>query len=411
MPLAYPHGAESGPGRKLWPEVKMKHFLLLLIVGILSASVAKADEPSIERTDFMTGLQKPWDLAFTPDGFALYTERCHGLSVRKADGKPKRLFGVEGSALLAEDLVCEGQSGMLGVAVDPEFASNRFIYVYMASNISVNPRTNRVIRLVVNDDYTNVSDRLDIITDIPYKDVANHWGDPGSHSGGRLRFGPDGYLYVTTGDNHNGPLPQDITRLGGKVLRVNREGKAAPDNGVAGDERIFTFGHRNTQGLTFHPITGQPFVAEHGPNHSDEITALVPGGNGGWDPKPEAGVECADNYCGYISNKLDGTLTPMTDLAKFPDAMRPFLVYEDSQGLGPVTFLVGKQWKDWDGALMVGIMAAKQTEVLQIDKEGRIGKRTIPSLPAERARSLVPGPGSELYVVTDEGSIWVLRAP
>lgn len=389
----------------------MKRFLLLLIVAAMNLPLARAEEPSIERTDFMTGLQKPWDLAFTPDGTALFTERCHGLSVRKPDGKVARLFGVEGSALLAEDLFCEGQSGMLGVAVDPEFATNRFIYVYMSSNLSINPRTNRVIRLVMNDDYTSVADRLDIITDIPYKDVANHWGDAGSHSGGRLRFGPDGYLYVTTGDNHNGPLPQDITLLGGKVLRVNREGKAAPDNGVAGDERIFTFGHRNTQGLTFHPITGQPFVAEHGPNHSDEITALIPGGNGGWDPKPEPGVECADNYCGYISNKLDGTLTPMTDLAKFPDAMRPFLVYEDSQGLGPVTFLVGKQWKDWDGALMVGIMAAKQTEVLQLDKEGRIGKRTIPSLPAERARSLVPGPGGELYIVTDEGSIWTLRAP
>lgn len=386
----------------------MKHFLLLVIVAALNIPLASADEPGIERTDFLTGLQKPWDLAFTPDGTALFTERCHGLSVRKADGKTQRLFGVEGSSLVAEDFFCEGQSGMLGVAVDPEFATNRFIYVYMASNISINPRTNRVIRLTVNDDFTNVSDRLDIITDIPYKDVANHWGDPGSHSGGRLRFGPDGYLYVTTGDNHNGPLPQDITKLGGKVLRVNRDGKAAPDNGVAGDERIFTFGHRNTQGLTFHPITGQPFVAEHGPNHSDEVTALVPGGNGGWDPKPEPGVECADNYCGYISNKLDGTLTPMTDLAKFPDAMRPFLVYEDSQGLGPCTFLVGPQWKDWNGALMVGIMAAKQTEVLQIDKEGRIGKRTIPNLPAERARSLVPGPGGVLYVVTDEGSIWKL---
>jgi glucose/arabinose dehydrogenase len=91
--------------------------------------------------------------------------------------------------------------------------------------------------------------------------------------------------------------------------------------------------------------------------------------------------------------------------------MRPFLVYEDSQGLGPCTFLSGPQWKDWDGALMVGIMAAKQTEVLQIDKEGRISKRTIPALPAERARSLVPGPDGVLYVVTDEGSIWKIRAP
>jgi aldose sugar dehydrogenase len=126
----------------------------------------------------------------------------------------------------------------------------------------------------------------------------------GAHSGGRIRFGADGFLYVTTGDNHNGPLPQDLTKLGGKVLRVDRHGNAAPGNQTpaGGDARIFTYGHRNVQGIAFHPTTGQPYIAEHGPGHSDEVTPLTAGGNGGWDPKPEAGVSCADDYCGYIGS-------------------------------------------------------------------------------------------------------------
>jgi aldose sugar dehydrogenase len=305
--------------------------------------------PTLVRTDFMSGLNRPWDMVFTPDGAMLFTEKCRGLSVRRADGSTARLFGTTGSAVIASDLFCEGQSGMHGVAIDPDFASNRTLYVYMASNLSTNPRTNRVVRLTIDSGYTTVANRLDIITDISYKDVGNSWGSAGAHSGGRIRFGADGFLYVTTGDNHNGPLPQDLTKLGGKVLRVDRHGNAAPGNQTpeGGDARIFTYGHRNVQGIAFHPTTGQPYIAEHGPGHSDEVTPLTAGGNGGWDPKPEAGVSCADDYCGYISNKPDGTPTPMTDTAKFPHAMQPLLVPNDSQGMGPCTFLTGSQWKGW----------------------------------------------------------------
>ena len=116
----------------------------------------------------------------------------------------------------------------------------------------------------------------DLVDDIPYKDAANGAGAAGAHSGGRIRFGPDRFLYVTTGDNHSAALPQDLRRLGGKVLRLNRDGTPAPGNGTpaGGDPRIFTYGHRNVQGISFRPAgqpqAGQPFTAEHGPNHSDE---------------------------------------------------------------------------------------------------------------------------------------------
>ncbi|HDP26257.1 MAG TPA: hypothetical protein ENN34_12560 [Deltaproteobacteria bacterium] len=225
------------------------------------------DEPKVTRTILLSGLSNPWDLAFTQEGAMLFTEKCRGLSVRRTDGSVHRLFGTRGSAVVAGDLFCQGQSGMLGVAVDPEFDKNRFIYVFLASNLD-NTRTNRVVRLTVDAGYTTVSGRKDIFTDIPYKTSASIWGGAGAHSGGRIRFSPfDGFLYVTTGDNHNGTLPQDLTGLGGKVLRIDREGAAAPGNNIppGGDPRIFTYGHRNVQGIAFSPETGQPFSSEHGP--------------------------------------------------------------------------------------------------------------------------------------------------
>jgi aldose sugar dehydrogenase len=232
-----------------------------------------------------------------------------------------RLFGTSGSNVVANDFFCEGQSGMNGVAIDPQFASNRYIYVFMSSNLSTNPRTNRVVRLVVNATNTSVSNRTDIVTDIAFKNASTANGGSGAHSGGRIRFSPgDGYLYVTTGDNHNGSLPQDPLRLGGKVLRVDRDGNPAPGNNPpAGfDPRIYTYGHRNPQGITFRPGSNQPFTAEHGPNHSDEVTPLVAGGNAGWDPQNRPSLNCPDNYCGYAGNP---TSMPMTDTTRFPNAI------------------------------------------------------------------------------------------
>jgi len=378
-----------------------------------AAESTAGSEPSLARTALLSGLKSPWDLAFTPDGAMLFTEKCRGLSVRLADGSIRRLFGTAGSAVVANDFFCQGQSGMLGVAVDPEFTANRFLYVYMLSNLD-NP-ANRVVRLTVDTGYTTVSARKDIVADIAYKKTFNFWGGAGTHSGGRLRFSPvDGFLYVTTGDNHDGPLPQDLTRLGGKTLRIDRSGKAAPGNRTpaGGDPRIFTFGHRNVQGIAFHPGTGQPFACEHGPRHSDEVTPLVAGGNGGWDPQPEAGVTCVSNYCGYTSTKRDGTPTPMTDLARFPEALRPAWTNKGiSEGMGSCVFLSGAQWQAWDGRLAVGFLRGGRIEILQIDAAGMTTNTvTIAGIPKERMRSLVQGPDSALYVATDTGEIWRLAA-
>jgi len=379
------------------------------------SSSQPGDEPQLTRTVLLSGLSDPWDLAFTPDGTMLFTEKCRGLSVRRPDGTVHRLFGTKGSAVVAPDFFCRGQSGMHGVAVDPNFVRNRFIYVYMPSNLSTRP-SNRVVRLTVNTAYSSVSARRDIVTDIPFKRSFNRWGREGAHSGGRIRFGPsDRFLYVTTGDNHNGTLPQDLKSLGGKILRIDRNGAAAPGNKTpsGGDPRIFTYGHRNVQGIAFRPGSGRPFACEHGPGRDDEVTPLSPGGNGGWDPKPGPGVDCASNYCGYISNKRDGTPTPMTDTGTFPHAMRPSWNNNGvSEGMSPCVFLSGSQWKGWEGRLAVGFLRGQRIDILKLDQAGMAtGRLKMPGIPSERVRTLVLGPDQALYVSTDDGDIWRISAP
>jgi glucose/arabinose dehydrogenase len=296
---------------------------------------------------------------------------------------------------------------MHGIALDPDFATNRTLYVFMASNLTASPRTNRVVRLQLDATFTTASARTDIVTDIAFKHVGNAVGGSGSHSGGRIRFGPDRLLYVTTGDNHSGSLPQSPTRLGGKVLRLTRDGAAAPGNNPpAGfDSRIYTYGHRNVQGITFRPGTGQPFSAEHGPNHSDEVTPLVAGGNGGWDPQNRpAPMNCPDAYCGYAGN---ATTMPMTDVVRFPSAMLPTWSNNGaSQGVGPLVFLQGTRWKLWNGRLAVGIMGGGRLDVLELDAAGMAISTTGTGLPSTRYRGLTLGLDGDLYVATDAGEIW-----
>ena len=398
---------------------------------VVLAAPAQADAPSLTYETVMAELNAPWDMAFLDDGTMFFTEKCHGLSVRMPSGDVMRLLGMtgtEGYATTADDLFCEGQAGMLGVAIDPDFANNRQIYVYSAST-ATGAQSNHVMRMTVADDFASVSDRVDIVDDIPYKPAASDhpFGGPGAHNGGRLRF-HDGFLFVTTGDTHNGEVPQSPTLMGGKVLRIDTDGNAAPDNGAPDgfDPRIFTYGHRNVQGIAFDPDTGAVVIAEHGPWHSDEVTVLRPGGNGGWDPRPNmAGRgDCPDNYCGYSPNQMEGmdpaeraAFMPMTDTATYPDAMPPAWVNDGlSQGTGSAAFLVGDQWGDWNGRLVVGIMGigfggtpvGQRIDILDIADDGMSAEVMSMPLPMQpgRFRSVVLGPDGNLYAAMDEGEIY-----
>lgn len=399
--------------------------------SLSSVSAQSINTSSLQHTVVLSDLDEPWDMSFLDDGTMFFTEKCDGLSVRLPSGEVNALLGMsgaEGYPATADDLFCDGQAGMMGVAVDPDFATNRQVYVYSTSNM-VTPHTNRLMRLVVNEDFTGVSDRTDIVADVPYKmEATDHpFGGTGAHNGGRVRFGPDGYIYLTTGDTHNGEVPQSPTIMGSKVLRIDRDGNAAPENTPPEgfDKRTFTYGHRNVQGIAFHPATGTPITAEHGPWHSDEITVLQNGGNAGWDPRPNmAGRgDCPDDYCGYSPNQMEGmnryeraAFMPMTDLETYPDAMPP--IWDNngwSQGTSSAAFLEGEQWGDWNGAMVVGIMGigfggtplGQRIDVIELTDDLKVEDVTEMTLPMEtgRFRSVVLGPDGSLYTATDEGFI------
>jgi aldose sugar dehydrogenase len=367
----------------------------LLTVGSASALTVKADN--------FQQAESPWDMAFLKDGTMFFTEKCKGLSVRTPNGDVKKLLGVGGSsgfAKVKDDLFCDGQAGVQGVAIDPDFDSNRYVYLYSSSrgaNRTYGGYNNILMRMKVGSSMADVSDIVEIINDFGYKPKkSNHpFGGPGAHNGGRVRFGPDGFIYVAIGDNHSGEGPQSPTQLRGKILRVDRDGKAAAGNKPpAGfDARVFTYGHRNPQGISFRPGTGEVFVSENGPWHSDEVTKLENGGNGGWDPRDNVNGRpaCPDGYCGYSPNQMGAlppkeraAFMPMTDLKAYPNAMKPAWNNNGlSQGMCGSVFLVGKQWKEWEGRMAVGYAGigihgtptGNRIDILDISKDGKSAKR------------------------------------
>ena len=381
--------------------------------------------------------ENPWDMAFLPNNTMFFTEKCKGLSVRLPSGSVNKLLGIGGSAgfpAVKSDLFCDGQAGVQGVAIDPDFAKNRYIYLYSSSkgsNRTYGGYNNVVMRMKVNPGLDAIFDIVEIVNDLGYKPMkSNHpFGGPGAHNGGRLRFGPDGFLYITIGDNHNGAGPQSPTELRGKLLRVDRDGNAAAGNNApAGfDKRIFAYGFRNPQGIAFRPGSGDLYLSENGPWHSDEVTKVVNGGNGGWDPRDNVNGRgaCPDNYCGYSPNQM-GALPPaeraafmsMTDLKAYPNAMKPAWTNNGlSQGMCGSVWLAGKQWKEWEGRLAVGYAGigihgtptGNRIDILDIAQDGSSAKREELLWPtfAGRFRHLSQGADGALYVADEaSGSIY-----
>jgi len=381
--------------------------------------------------------ENPWDMAFLPDNTMFFTEKCKGLSVRLPSGGVKKLLGVGGSAgfpAVKSDLFCDGQAGVQGVAIDPDFAQNRYIYLYSSSkgsNRTYGGYNNVVMRMKVNPGLDAIFDIVEIVNDLGYKPMkSNHpFGGPGAHNGGRLRFGPDGFLYITIGDNHNGVGPQSPTELRGKLLRVDRDGNAAAGNNApAGfDKRIFAYGFRNPQGIAFRPGSGDLYLSENGPWHSDEVTKVVNGGNGGWDPRDNVNGRgaCPDGYCGYSPNQMGAlapaersAFMPMTDSKAYPNAMKPAWTNNGlSQGMCGSVWLAGKQWKEWEGRLAVGYAGigihgtptGNRIDILDIAKDGSSAKREELLWPtfAGRFRHLSQGADGALYVADEaSGSIY-----
>jgi Glucose/sorbosone dehydrogenases len=218
-------------------------------------------EPKGSSLEFIaTRLEVPWSIDVDSKGRIFFTERVGRVNMIDASGKVLNLF--------SKDVAKVGEAGMLGLALDPEFESNGYIYIYYTYS-SNEGLFNRVSRVKID----NGLIREDILIDrIPAAEI---------HNGGRIKFGPDGRLYVATGDANNPMLAQDLSSLAGKILRLNKDG-SIPDDNPFPNSYVYSYGHRNVQGLAWNPINKMLYATEHGPIANDELNIIKPGANYGW---------------------------------------------------------------------------------------------------------------------------------
>ena len=334
---------------------------------------SEASPPTLSVEVLVSGLNIPWDIAFAPDGAMLFTQRRGVLSARLADGTVQTV-----SADLA-DLFAHGETGLMAIVVDPDFASNRRFYTCQGH---AGPEV-QVIAWTIDAAYTLATRVADpLVGGLPT-------GSNGRHGGCRLRFGPQGYLWISTGDAARGSTPQDLTSLGGKVLRVDAStGAAAPGNPFG--SLIYTYGHRNVQGLALRPGTSRMWSVEHGPSVDDEINLLTSGGNYGWNPVP-----------GYNEG------VPMTDLAEFPDAVEAkWSSGNPTRATSGGIFLEGEQWGAWEGRLAVATLKDRKLRLFEFAADGALLSEVVVSeldRTYGRLRTPMLGPDGALYVSTSNG--------
>ena len=329
--------------------------------------------PELLVSTLVSGLTIPWDLDFTPDGTMLFTEKRGVLSSRRADGTIRRVNAEMG------DLFAVDETGLMGIVVDPDFASNRRFYTCQGH---VGPEI-QVIAWTMNAAYTAATRVADPL-------VGGMPATSGRHGGCRLRFGPEGYLWIATGDAASGSVPQDLASLGGKVLRVDPSTGAGAETNPLASPRIYSYGHRNVQGLALRPGTRQMWAVEHGPRADDEINLLVAGGNYGWDPVP-----------GYNES------VPMTDRVKFPDAVEAkWSSGSPTLAVSGGIFLEGNQWGVWEGRLAVATLRDSRLRLFEFTPEGDfVGQVIVSELDRSYGRLRTPmmGPDGALYVTTSNG--------
>ncbi len=227
---------------------------ILILLGFLYLTNPKIGQKGFEIEILAENLDTPWAIDFLPDGRMIFTERNGIVSILE-NGKIKIVANLNVSEV--------SESGLLGIAVDPEFDKNNFVYVYYTHE-----NGNRVSRFVLNEKLENERILLDDIPNARF------------HDGGRIKFGPDGKLYVTTGDATVPSSAQDINSLAGKILRMNKDGSVPAGNPFG--NYAYSYGHRNPQGLAWHPLSKELYSSEHGPTRNDEINFISKGENYGW---------------------------------------------------------------------------------------------------------------------------------
>jgi glucose/arabinose dehydrogenase len=357
----------------------------LLALAAAGPTLAQTGQPSAQYTvsTVASGLDFPWSLAFLPDGAMLVTER------------PGRLRVIRGGQLVAEPVagvptvLVGGQGGLLDVVLHPQFATNGIIFLtYGAGESSAN--ATHVAR--AHFDGSKLTDVKDIFVATPAKETMNHYG-------GRMAFLPDGTLIVALGDGFNHrEEAQNLNSHLGKIVRINEDGSVPQDNPFVGRSdakpEIWSYGHRNVQGLVYDALDNRLYEHEHGPRGGDELNLIERGKNYGW-PVITYGID----YNGAVISPL-----------KEREGMeQPMKYWDPSIAPSGLAIYRGTKFPAWSGDLFVGALVNRS--VVRVDMEnGKVaGEEELFKELEKRIRDVREGPDGLLYLTTDEEGGSVLR--
>ncbi|MFT3786484.1 MAG: PQQ-dependent sugar dehydrogenase [Tepidisphaeraceae bacterium] len=327
-----------------------------------SAPVRTILPPEMKAEIIATNLKAPWAISFLPDGRIFFTER---------DGRVRVIANgqlLPEPALTVPDIKVWSKMGLLGMALDPNFERNHFIYLSECYG-DQDHNFSRVVRY--REDQNKLVEPRPLITDIPA-----FW----NHNGGRIKFGPDRKLYLTTGDADKPPLAQDLKSVAGKILRLNTDGTAPADNPFVGRDDalpvIWSYGHRNPQGLTWQPSSNALFAPEHGPDGGDEFNLILPGQNYGWP---------------VVSHKRsrEGMISPLVE-------------FTPSIGPADAVFYNADLFPTLNGDLLVGAMRGEAIIRVRFDGHSIASVERMLFKQFGRIREVAIAPDGAIWITTSE---------
>ncbi len=340
---------------------------------------------SYEGKMLSDALVKPWALATLPDGRFLITEKAGTMRIATPTGE------VTAPITGLPAVNASGQGGLLGVAVDPSFSENRMIYWVFSENTPQGNLTSAA-KGKLSTDEKRVENAAVIYRAMPAYNGNLHYG-------GRIVFDKSGNLFVSTGersDKVTRPQSQDLNSALGKVVRITTEGKPVEGNPFLNNANakpeIYSYGHRNVQGLAFHPQTGDLWEAEFGPRGGDEINLVQPGKNYGW-PVITYGIEYSGERIGEAITQKEGMEQP---------------VYYWDPVISPsgITFYSGDQIPEWKNNLFIAGLNSNHIARLVINNNKVVGEERLLEQEKQRFRDVTQGKDGALYAVTDEGRLY-----
>ena len=330
-------------------------------------------------------LDRPWGIVALPDGRLLVTEKKGTMRIVSTTGSvSEKITGLP-------EVNDSGQGGLLGITIDPDFATNRMLY-WTFSDKTKEGNLTAVAKGRLSSDESKVENATVIFRATP-----GHKGN--LHYGGRILFDKQGYLVFSTGersDLETRPQAQQLNSANGKVLRITTDGKAAPGNPFANTPnarpQIYSYGHRNVQGLAFHPETGDLWENEFGPLGGDELNLIQPGKNYGW-PIITYGMEYSGDEIGTHIGQKEGLEQP---------------VYYWDPVLSPsgMTFYNGTAIPEWKNNLFIGGLSSTHIARLVIENNKVVGEERLLKEENQRFRDITQGTDGALYTVTDGGRMY-----